>query len=117
MHVGSASLQLPDSCLRCSREDSRDERPLLYPGRFMMAASTTGEGAKFWRTSQLVDAEVAQAGPHLAPRDMVMIENLDTSALPETIVNDSHARGAAKACQIGVTAAQATLEGLLVSRL
>ena len=81
----------------------------------MMAA--TGEGSKFWRSSHLVDTEVAQAGPHLCPREMVTIENLDTSSLPETIQQDSHARGAAKACQVGVTAAQAVLENLVVSRL
>ena len=64
-----------------SKVDSRETRPLLYPGRFLLPEHLK-EHESIWRSSKLfLDGRTTPA-VQIPGREMRIIEDLDPAALP-----------------------------------
>ena len=96
------------------KSDTRDKRPLLYHGRFVLAAHIK-EHETPWKHSLLYNDCLTAPAAQLATRDMRVVEDLDPSALP-TSYDDSTTgtiQHAARYQQIGEDAADKVISTLL----
>ena len=89
---------------------------MAYNGRVLMPASVeTGkdkEGDWIWKASALIKLRrTPQEATQLASKNMVVIEDMNQSALPGTDVSNLH--GANKYAQIGCDAAQKLLKATI----
>ena len=110
---GNHNIDHSYSLLFKDKHDSRDHRPLVYPGR-MVFASPVGDPRKtLFGTSSLMDQRRTEAVPQLASKDMREKEDLHPASLPpSTDSRDSHIKGATKHAQMGVPANEAVLHGV-----
>jgi hypothetical protein len=96
--------------------DMRDKRPLLFAGRFALAAHVR-EHETPWRTSEFFAECLTKPATQLPSKNMRAVEDLAPEALPTT-TDDKDTSGlcaAKKIAQIGEDAAQKLMEGLLTN--
>ena len=98
--------------------DARDERPPVYTMRLLTPLNNKdrpkfGSKTSIWHLSELVTSGHVSGLPRLRTRDMVEIEALDETLLPETTEPDTHMGAAEKYQQLGTDAIMAIMKSLL----
>lgn len=109
---GNHNLDWTFSVVFGSKCDQRDMRPMVYAGRFCFASPLELTQNVFW-SSELRKKQRTDEVQQLHSRDMREIENLDEEALPTSTDSRENIRGAAKFAQIGASACEAVLNGVL----
>ena len=110
---GNHNLDWGFSVLFKEQVDSRDLRPLTYPGRFVFP-SPVGDLKKhaFFGCDLRKDGRTIEV-KQLALKDLREVEDLAADALPPTSDPNLHIKASAKYCQIGSSAAEALLQKTL----
>ena len=90
--------------------DSRDLRPMVYPGRLVFPSPLMNIARSMWFSCDLRRMRRTEEVPQLPPKLMKEVEDLAADALPTSMDGkDSHIHGASKYCQLGVGGWQAIL--------
>jgi len=97
--------------------DQRDQRPLLYHGRFVQPGSAD-KNKTIWAKSEFFGECITKAAIQVPTKEMRVVEDMDPNALPVTY-DDGHGKfgiGAArKFMQIGEDAAGKMLTGMITN--
>lgn len=91
--------------------DLRDDRPLLYNGRFLYP-SHVKQHENAWANSSLVTTGRTDSASQLATKDMLSVEDLSPEALPIT-TSDRQTRGGQRFQQLGSDACTKLLSALV----
>lgn len=95
-----------------NKKDERDNRPMCYPGRLLLADHVKANDC-FWRKSTLWNENATERAEQLQPKDMKRIEDLDPEALPSSIDSTDGVHGAKKFEQMGDNAMNKLLASML----
>ena len=97
------------------KQDGRDGRPMVYPGRFVFAAPLSSPSKNMFWDCELCKRRRTDEIPQLEGKQMREIEDLASDALPtSTDSRDAKVHGAAKASQLGVNACEKVLQGIMI---
>ena len=111
---GNHNIDVQFSLLFAEASDSRDLRPLNYPGRFVLPSVLTDLNKTPWWSCSLRKSRRTDPVRQVPAKELKEIEDLGRDALPaSTWTRDSNVHGAPKYCQIGSAAFEALLDGLL----
>lgn len=94
-----------------AKSDKRDNRPMMYPGRFTFPAALGDARKSIWWASELRENGRTAPAPQLPSKDMVVPEDISDDAVPAT-ADTRYVSAGPKYCQLGPDAAHALLESL-----
>ena len=102
---GNHNLDWQFSIIFKEKNDDRDLRPMVYPGRFVFPSPFGDPKKNMFFMSELRKSHRTEEVKQLTAKGMKVVEDLAEDALPPTTeVRDSTVHGAAKYCQLGVAA-------------
>ena len=111
---GNHNIDVQFSLLFAESADSRDLRPLNYPGRFVLPSVLTDLNKTPWWSCSLRKTRRTDPVRQVPAKELKEIEDLGRDALPaSTWTRDAVVHGAPKYCQIGAPGFEALLDGLL----
>lgn len=111
---GNHNIDVQFSLLFAEASDSRDLRPLNYPGCFVLPSVLTDLNKTPWWSCSLRKSRRTDPVRQVPAKELKEIEDLGRDALPaSTWTRDSNVHGAPKCCQIGTAGFEALLDGLL----
>ena len=110
---GNVNLDTTYSILFKDQGDSRDQRPMVYPGRLVLPVTMDFSKSIFRHTPLFKFRRTADV-PQMLTRDMQLVEDLSVEALPTT-TDDAACivQGPGKFEQLGVPCWEAVLDGIL----
>lgn len=112
---GNAHLNMDThfSLLYQEKADTRDCRPMTYPGRLVFPGATD-ISKSLWQGCLLRKLQRTAPQEFVKSKDLREIENLSADSLPpSTDLRDNHVHGASKVCQVGPEACAALLQSML----
>ena len=110
---GNHNLDRQHTIIFKEKNDDRDLRPKVYPGRVVFPSPLGDPKKNMFFSCELRKSHRTEEVNQLTAKGMKLVEDLAEDALPPTTeLRDCTSHGAAKYCQLGVPAWDKVIEGM-----
>ena len=111
--LGNHNLDLSFSLVFTEQVDMRDQRPMVYPGKFVFAAPIGDPIKTLFGKSHMIRLRRTESIPQLAPNKIKEVEDLAPSSLPPSTDSRDGVKGANKYAQLGPIAYEMMMKGMM----
>ena len=111
--AGNHNIDLGYSILFTGQNDQRDQRPMVYHGKFVFASPIGDPRKTLFGNAEMVRLRRTEPVQQLPPNKMREVEDLTPNALPPSTDSRDGPKGASKYAQLGPDALEKMIKGML----